>query len=201
MATASRSDGLPASTPPQAADPARLPAAGGLGSLAVARQDLDTLLGDLAAVCGQLEELATTWRREHTSGTSRRQLPLAFPYRLQSAARQLAATLRALVEAGAGPEPDLASAAAALLAALQGDVAAAAGDRCGDQGQTTRGRDPGSAALAGIEHTLNRVMMRQQSLISHLADIAEGPEPSPASTPAYAPGEPTARTAHGESPR
>jgi hypothetical protein len=75
--------------------------------------------GHLASVCGQIEELATTWRREHTSGTSRRQLPLAFPHHLQSAARQLAATLQALVEAGAGPDPDLASSAAAQLAALQ----------------------------------------------------------------------------------
>jgi hypothetical protein len=201
VATASRSGGTPGSTPPQAPAPAQQSATGSHGSLPAARQDLDALLGDLSGVCGQLEELATTWRREHTSGTSRRQLPLAFPHRLQSAARQLAATLRALVEAGAGPEPDLASAAAAQLAALQGGVAAAAGDRCGHQGQTTRGRDPGTAALAGIEHTLNRVMMRQQSLISHLADITEGPGPSPASTPAYAPGEPTARTAHNESPR
>ena len=94
----------------------------------MARQDLDALLGDLAGVCGQLEELATTWRREHTSGTSR-QLPLAFPHHLQIAARQLAATLQAPVEAGPGPDPDLASSAAAQLAALQGDVAAAASDR------------------------------------------------------------------------
>jgi hypothetical protein len=166
----------------------------------VARQDLAALLGDLAAVCGQLEELATTWRREQASGASR-QLPLVFPHRLQSAARQLAGTLKALVEAGAGPDPDLASSAAAQLAALQGDVAAAAGDRRGHQGETTRGRDPGAAALVGIERTMNRVMMRQQSLISHLADVAEGPVPSPASTPAGAPGEPTARTAHHESPR
>jgi hypothetical protein len=197
VATASRSDGLPASTPPQAAAPAQLPTAGGLGSLAVARQDLDTLLGDLAAVCGQLEELATTLRRDHVSGMSRRQLPLAFPHRLQRAACRLAGTLKALVEADPGPDPDLASSAAAQLAALQGDVAAAARDRRGDQGEPTRGRDPATAALAGIEQTLDRVVMRQQGLISHLADIAEGPVPSTAG----APGESTARTAHDESPR
>jgi hypothetical protein len=193
MVTVSRSDGIPASTPPQAAAPSQQPAA---GSPAAVRQDLDALLGDLAGVCGQLEELATTWRREHASGKTR-QLPLAFPHRLQSAARQLAATLRALVEAGAGPDPDLASSAAAQLAALQGDVAAAAGDRRGHHGETTRDRDPGTAALAGIEQTLNRVRMRQQSFISHLAGIAEGPVPSPAG----APGAPTALTAHDESPR
>ena len=202
MATASRSDGIPGSTPPQAAASAQQPATSSHDSLAVARQDLDVLLGDLSGVCGQLEELATTWRREHTSGTSRRQLPLAFPHRLQGAARQLAATLQTLVEAGPGPDPDLASSAAAQLAALQDDVAAAASDRRGHQGETTRGRDPGTAALAGIEQTLNRVMTRQQSLISHLADIAAGPVSSPASTPADAPGEPMARTtAHDESPR
>jgi hypothetical protein len=202
-APTSRSAGIPGSTPPQAAAAAQQPAAGSHGSLPTARQYLDALLGDLSGVCGQLEELATTWRRDHTSGTSRRQLPLAFPHRLQSAARQLAATLQALVEAGAGPDPDLASSAAAQLAALQGGVAAAAGDRCGHQGESTRGRDPGTAALASIEQTLNRVVKRQQSLISHLADITitEGPGPSPASTPADAPGEPAARTAHDESPR
>src|SRR5207247_3406256 len=81
------------------------------------------------------------------------------PHRLQSAARQLAATLRALVEAGPGPDPDLASSAAAQLAALQGDVAAAASDHRGHQGETTRGRDPGTAALAGIEQTLNHAGM------------------------------------------
>ena len=80
MATASRSDGIPGSTPPQAAASAQQPATSSHDSLAVARQDLDVLLGDLAGVCGQLEELATTLRREHTSGTSRRQLPLAFPH-------------------------------------------------------------------------------------------------------------------------
>ena len=201
MATASRSGGRPGSTPPKVPAPVQLQATGSHGSLQAARQDLDGLLGDLSGVCGQLEELATTWRRDHASGTSRRQLPLAFPHRLQSAARQLAATLQALVEAGAGPEPGLAAAAAAQLAALQGDVAAAAGDRCRHQGETTRGRDPGTAALVGIEHTLNRVMMRQQSLISHLADITAGPVPSPARAPADAPGEPMARTAHDESPR
>ena len=201
MATASRSGGGPGSTPPQVAAPAEQSAAGSHGSLAVARQELDALLGDLSGVCGQLEELATTWRREHASGTSRRELPLAFPHRLQSAARQLAATLQALVEAGAGPDPDLASSAAAQLAALQGDIAAAAGDRGGHQGETARGRDPGTAALAGIEQTLNRVKMRQQRLISHLADTTEGPVPSPASTPADAAGEPMARSAHNEPPR
>ena len=82
-----------------------------------ARQDLDALLGDLDGVCGQLEELATTWRREHTSGTSR-QLPLAFPHRLQGAARQLVGTLMALAEAG--PEPELAASAAAELTPAPG---------------------------------------------------------------------------------
>jgi hypothetical protein len=165
VATASRSDGMPGSTSPQAAAPAQQPAVGSHANLAAARQDLAELLGDLAGVCGQLEELATTLRREHASGTPR-QLPLAFPHRLQGAARQLAGTLKAIAEAGPGPDPDLASSAAAQVAALQGDVAAAIRDRRGHQGETTRGRDPGTAALAGIEQTLARVVMRQQSLIS-----------------------------------
>ena len=200
MAAAGRSDGIPASPPPRAAAPARQPPARSPGTPAAAGQDLDALLGDLAGACGQLEELATTLRREHNPQTPR-QLPLAFPHRLQAAARQLAATLTALTGAGPGPGPDLASSAAAQLAALQADVAAAARDRRGQRGNSTPGHDPGTALLAGIEHTLNRVTTRQQSLISHLADSAEEPAPASASTPAGAPGEPTARTAHDESPR
>jgi hypothetical protein len=178
VATASRPDGIPASTPPLTAASAQQPATSGHDSLAVARQDLDALLGDLAGVCGQLEELATTWRREHTSGTSRRQLPLAFPHRLQSAARQLAGTLKALAEAG--PEPDLAASAMAQLAAMRGEVAAAVSDRLGQRGDSTPGHDPGAALLTGIEHMLSRVMTRQQSLISHLDYNAEAPAPAPA---------------------
>ena len=144
MATASRSDGIPASTPPQAAPSAQQRATSSHDNLAVARQDLDALLGDLAGVCGQLEELATTLRRDHAAGTSRRQLPLAFPYRLQGAARQLAGTLRALAGAGAGSEPDLISSAGTQLATLRGEVTAAAGDRLGHQGSSTPGHDPGT---------------------------------------------------------
>jgi len=158
----------------------------------VARQDLDALLGDLAGVCGQLEELATTWRREHTSGTPR-QLPLAFPHRLQGAARQLAGTLKALAEAG--PEPDRAASAVAQLAALRGEVAVAVSDRPGQRGDSTPGHDPGAALLTGIEHTLSRVITRQQSLISRLDDSAEAPAPAPA----RARGEPP--TARDEPPR
>jgi hypothetical protein len=194
VATAGRSDGIPGSTPPQAAAPAQQPATNGHDSLAVARQDLDALLGDLAGICGQLEELATTWRREHASGTSR-QLPLAFPHRLQGAARQLAGTLKALAEAG--PEPDLASSAVAQLAALRGEVAVAVSDRPGQRDDSTPGHDPGAALLTGIEHTLSRVITRQQGLISRLDDSAEAP--APARAPADARGEPPA--APDEPPR
>jgi len=197
VATASRSDGIPASTPPQAATSAQQPATSSHDSLAAARQDLDALLSDLAGVCGQLEELATTWRREHTSGTSRQQLPLAFPHRLQGAARQLAGTLRALAEAG--PEPDLAASAMAQLAALRGEVAAAVSDRPGQRGNSTPGHDPGAALLTGIEHTLSRVTTRQQSLISRLGYNAEAPAPAPARAPADARGEPP--VARDEPPR
>jgi len=197
VATVSRSDGIPGSTPPQAAASAQQPATSSHDRLAVTRQDLDALLGDLAGVCGQLEELATTWRREHTSGTSRRQLPLAFPHRLQSAARRLAGTLKALAEAG--PEPDLAASAVAQLAALRGEVAAAVSDRPGQRGDSAPGHDPGAALLTGIEYTLSRVMTRQQGLISRLDDGAEALAPAPASAPADARGEPP--VARDEPPR
>jgi hypothetical protein len=195
VALASRSDGILASTPPQAAASAQQPATSGHDSLALARQDLDALLGDLADVCGQLEELATTLRREHASGTPRRRLSLAFPHRLQGAARQLAATLQALVEAS--PEPGLSASAVAQIAALRGEVAAAASDRPGQSGGSTPGHDPGTALLAGIERTLSRAMTRQQSLISRLDYSAEAPVPG--ERPADARGKPP--VARDEPPR
>jgi hypothetical protein len=201
VATASGSGGGPGSAPPGPAVAAQKPVHSGQGSRPAARQDLDALLGDLAGVCGQLEELATTLRRDHAAGTSRRQLPLAFPYHLQDAARQLAGTLRSLAGAGARPEPDLVSSAETQLAALRGEVTAAAGDRGGRQGSSPPGPDPGTAIMTGIEHTLDRVLTRQRSLISHLADTSEGPAPSPARTPAGARGVPKARMAPDETPR
>jgi hypothetical protein len=198
---ASGSGGGPGNAPPGPAAAAHQPVTSGQGSPPAARQDLDALLGDLSGVCGQLEELATTLRRDHAAGTSRRQLPLAFPYRLQGAARQLAGTLRALAGAGAGSEPDLISSAGTQLATLRGEVTAAAGDRLGHQGSSTPGHDPGTAILTGIEHTLDRVLTRQRSLIAHLADTSERPAVSAARTPAGARGVPKARMAPDETPQ
>jgi hypothetical protein len=201
VAAASKSGGQPGSAPPGSVAAANQPVNSDQDSSPEVQQDLDALLGDLSGVCGQLEELATTLRRDHAAGTSRRQLPLAFPYRLQGAARQLAGTLRALAGAGAGPEPDLISSAGAQLAALRGEVAAAAGDRRGHQGSSTPGHDPGTAILTGIERTLDGVLTRQRSLISHLTDTTEGPAPSTTRAPADARGVPMARMAPDETPR
>jgi hypothetical protein len=201
VATASGSGGGPGSAPTGSVAAAQPPVNSGQGSRPAARQDLDALLGDLAGVCGQLEELATTLRRDHAAGTSRRQLPLAFPHRLQGEARQLAGTLRALAEAGTRPDPDLISSAGTQLAALRGEVTAAAGDRCGPHASSTPAHDPGTAILTGIEHTLDGVLTRQRSLISHLADTTEGPAPSTMRTPADARGVPMARMAPDETPR
>jgi hypothetical protein len=201
VAAASTSGGQPGSAPPGPVAAADQPVNSDQDSSPEVRQDLDALLGDLSGVCGQLEELATTRRRDHAAGTSRRQLPLAFPHRLQGAARQLAGTLRALAAADAGPEPDLISSAGTQLTALRGEVTAAASDRCGHQGSSTPGYDPATEILTGIEHTLDHVLTRQRSLISHLADTTEGPAPSPARAPADAHGVPMARMAPDETPR
>jgi hypothetical protein len=137
--------------------------------LSVAQQDLDLLVGDLSTVCGQLEEFATMWRRQCHARNSWLDMPHAFPQELRGDAGRLAGTLRALVEAG--PDPDLALAAATQLSALDAGLAAAvagashglaaavmAGDACG----STQPR------VAEARATMSRVRTRQRSLIAHL---------------------------------
>jgi hypothetical protein len=124
-----------------------------------ARQDLDLLVGELTSVCGQLEELATMWRRQCVARNSWQDMPHAFPQGLRETADQLAATLRALVEAGRGQAPDLALSAAAQLSALDTGIAAAAE-------AVTAGAQRGTPVLA----TMSRVRTRQGSLIGHLAE-------------------------------
>src|SRR5258707_3556550 len=78
---------------------------------AAARHVLDLLTVDLSTVSGQLEELATIWRRQCAAGNSWRDMPHAFPQGLRDAERTLASILRALSEAGPDQAPDLASSA------------------------------------------------------------------------------------------
>ena len=137
--------------------------------LQAAQQDLDLLCNDLTRVSAQLEELATAWRRDHISGMTARDLPLTFPGTLRAETQQLAGTLWALVDAGPGQPPGLALSAVAQLAALQGDVTAAAEDGFG----RVAGAPPGSAVWASIEHALERAGKRLWSLISHLVPVRE----------------------------
>src|SRR5271154_1226427 len=94
--------------------------------LPAARQDLGLLVGELAAVCGQLEELATMWRRQCAARNSWLDMPHAFPQGLRETAARLAGTLQALVEADQDQAPELAYSAAAELSALDTGIAAAA---------------------------------------------------------------------------
>jgi hypothetical protein len=48
--------------------------------------DLDPLLGDLSTLSGQLDELATMWRRQCQAGNSWPDMPHAFPRGLRDAA-------------------------------------------------------------------------------------------------------------------
>jgi hypothetical protein len=128
--------------------------------LPAVRRDLDLLLGDLSTVSGQLEELATMWRRQCQAGNSWPDMPHAFPHGLRDAAGQLAGTLRALAGAGPGQAPDLASAAAAQLAALDAGIAAAVTGCAGGEAQQ---------GAAAIRVTMSRAAARQQSLLADLA--------------------------------
>lgn len=134
-----------------------------------ARQDLDLLVGDLSAVCGQLEEVATMWRRQCHARNSWLDMPHAFPQGLRSEAGQLAGTLRALVEAG--PDPDLAFSAVTQLSALDAGLAAAvAGASRGLAAAVVTEDACGSTQprAADVRATMSRVRTRQRSLIAHL---------------------------------
>jgi len=130
--------------------------------LADAQQDLDLLACELAAVCGQLEELATMWRRQCVARKTWRDMPHAFPQGLRETTDRLAGTLRTLVETE-GQAPDLVFSAVAHLSALDAGITAAADALIGEAGRRTQ---LGTTVLA----TMGRVRTRHQSLIDHLAE-------------------------------
>ena len=128
--------------------------------------DLDLLGGDLSTVCGQLEELATMWRRQCHARNSWFDMPHGFPQGLRGAADGLAGALRALVEAGPDQRPGLALSAVAQLDTLEAGLdAAVAGANRGMTGDAC-----GSTELrpVAICITMSRVRIRQRSLIAHL---------------------------------
>jgi hypothetical protein len=131
--------------------------------MSAARQDLDLLIGDLSTACGQLEEFATMWRRQCQARNSWPDMPHAFPQGLRDAANGLAATLRALVEAGPDDSPDLVLSVVAQLSALEAGLAGAACGITGDGCGSTQLRP------AAICVTMSHVRTRQRSLIAHLA--------------------------------
>jgi hypothetical protein len=133
-----------------------------------ALQELDLLSGELSTVRGQLEELATMWRRQCVARNSWLDMPHAFPQGLLDAAGQLDSTLRALAAAGPGQAPELASSAAGQLAALDAGVAAAVTGYAGLSWST----EPCAAA---VRETMNRARARQQALIAHLASVGHWP--------------------------
>lgn len=136
--------------------------------LEAARADLAILLSDLSSLSGQLEELATAVRRAGLPGMPGMQP--GFHARLTGASQRLAATLNALVEAGADQPPSLAFSAVAQLSALEHDISAIAAAAI----PADRFRPEDDAGMGQVlTATLQRVRMRLWSLISHLAKIKE----------------------------
>lgn len=80
---------------------------------------------DLAGVSGALEEIGTTWRR---AWLTRPELPLRLALRLQDTARQLAADVRELGDAGPGQARARALSVTSRLCALQDGLAFASYD-------------------------------------------------------------------------
>jgi hypothetical protein len=134
-------------------------------------QDLDLLVGDLRTARGQLEEFATMWRRQCHARNSWQDMPHAFPQGLRDAADGLAGTLRALVAAGPGADPDLALAAVTQLSALEAGLSAAVAGA----GRGVTGDACGSTQLrpAAVWVTMSRVRARQRDLIAHLINGQE----------------------------
>jgi hypothetical protein len=87
-----------------------------------ASEDARLMAEDLSSVSGKLSEIATVWRR---SLPYLPELPLGLPVRLQEAASQLAADVRALEDDAPVKPPDLALRVGEQLFALAGDIAAA----------------------------------------------------------------------------
>lgn len=93
-----------------------------------ARDEIQLLTWDLATVSGALSEIATTWRRARPC---RPDLPLALPQRLADTARQLAADVRSLAEAGQEKTPCLPAPLAGRISQFREDVGAAHTVTCG----------------------------------------------------------------------
>jgi hypothetical protein len=144
--------------------------------LAAARQDLRLLVGDLNSVSGELEELATMWRRQCRAANSWLDHPPGFPQDLRDAAGRLISTVQALAEAGPGETSELASSAVAQLSALDSDIAAAAAIMSSSgpaSDAPAAGAGVGAQAWATVSRTLSDAEMRLRSLISHLLKIRE----------------------------
>jgi hypothetical protein len=136
--------------------------------LPAARADLELLMGDLHDLSGQLQELATTSRRLNLPGAF--QLEPGTPNSLRDAIARLAATLRALLDAGSSQAPGLASSATTQLSALDVGVRAAIAeaDSSPEPGAAAHSAGPGSGIAGTLEITLDRAGTRLSSLISHL---------------------------------
>lgn len=128
------------------------------------RQDLHLVLGDLSTLSGQLEELATMWRRQCRAANSWPDMPHAFPQGPRGAADRLAGTLRDLAGAGPSQAQHLTSSAAAQLSALDADIAAALARSSGGSAQP---------CAAAIRATMSRVTALQHSLLADLAKVGE----------------------------
>jgi hypothetical protein len=88
------------------------------------RAETRLLLEDLTVIAGTLSEIATTWRRARPYLPG---LPLSLPVRLRDTARQLAAEIEGLADAGSlQPSVQLLSATGHFFALEQGIAAARA---------------------------------------------------------------------------
>lgn len=147
-----------------------------------AHDDLRLLVRDLACVSGTLPEIATAWRR---AKQNRPELPLGLPIRLENAARQLAAAVRALASAGPDQPPDLAVSVASQLSGLIEDIASA--------DAMTRGPgvpDVGDARLwECIDAAMDRARKRLLALILHLVRIKDWSLSGPPGTANPSPGQ------------
>jgi hypothetical protein len=132
---------------------------------AAAYKDADLLVTDLMSVSGVLEEVATLRRR---AGLFGQEGPSGSLGNLWGAARDLADTVRALLDADCGQHQALAFSAATQLAALKNNATLAAA--------ATGDRHPGDAAMwAAIQGRLHQAGKHLWSLVSHLAETRGTP--------------------------
>lgn len=110
-----------------------------------ASHDDARLLWDLARISGTLSEITTAWRR---AKPFRPELPLILPQQLHDMARQLAAGIRALGDAGWVPSAELALSAAGQFSALREGITSAQAMTCGP-GVPTVGDDRLRESLRG----------------------------------------------------